>query len=138
MRKLLLFLLLFFLIICLTATAEVCKGNLLLNTASSTRDMHALYPGTIEISAEKIIITCNKKIFRLFNDFSATPTNQLKIKRNEIKTLEITNEKIVIIPNAELFRRYRNYFCHTYKVRRFFETDGHDMALVFLTLEQEV
>ncbi len=130
MKRFLIFLILLFLIFCLSAAAEVTKGNLLLNTA--TKD--ASYPGTIETKKDVIIIKCRLHIFREFNNFNAPFSKTLIINRTEVKSLERIKGKVFIIPKTTLYKRYRNYFCQTYKIRRYLEPgSGKGVALVFIT-----
>ena len=84
----------------------IMKGEFLLPVDTGEKS----YPAEIMISTSKMIISCNEKVFRLFNRFELPFTNKLEAKIEWIRRLHIHKRTLYIIPEPEFHDRYRNIF----------------------------
>jgi hypothetical protein len=74
------------------------------------------FKGSVTITPEKIEISCEKRLFRLFNTFSDLRKRKLSIDTKDVDKIEIKGKRLIIYPTMVFYQRYRNIFKPAWKL----------------------
>lgn len=92
-----------------------------------------LIKGTLTISPEKIVISCEKNIFRLFNTYSDPLKNRISVSIKEVERIYVQGEQLLIFPIVVFYRKYRNFFEPRWEIKHVFFPDSITMEHQVLT-----
>lgn len=137
-RKAIIIILILLLAVCFLFSQEIVtiNGKLLLPGTNIAQPYS--FKGTVTITSKKIVIICQKRVFRPFNKFDEPHRRKLIIDTKEVDEIAIRKDYLVIYPLRSLYQRYRNIFITDRKFLglRFWTAVEHEYQVIKFKLDE--